>query len=150
MFRQLTVPTRSFYCELKHRPPDDYTGEQEELIDVLILEVPKLKNSNLEKQWAIADIWNKLQESEFTERGINQVFIFTTKTAKLKQAIEPGDLIIRLETNKFEDEAARKLTAPEPTVFESWQEKVDKQFIKTYGFSIKKWRDNNSAKQLHD
>ena len=153
---------RSFYCELKCRPPDDAyggklrTGEQEELIDVLILEVPKLKNSNIEKQWAlaqpavgIADIWNKLQEPEFTDKGINQVFIFTAKPGEPGEAVEPGELIIRLETNKFEDEPSRKLVAPEPTVFKSWQQQLDKQFVKIYGFTIKQWRENNSARELH-
>ena len=95
MFKQIKIPTRSFYCELKHRPPDDRTGEQEQLIETLILEVPRLKNSDMERQWAIAILWNKLHEPEFKEKGINQVFVFTA---------EFGDLIIRLEANKFDDQ----------------------------------------------
>lgn len=95
---------RSFYCELKHRPPDDHTTENEELIDVLILKVPRLKNSNMEKQWAITQLWNKLHDPEFIVRNINQVFIFTAQF---------GELIIRLETNPFQDETDKKLPVPE-------------------------------------
>lgn len=144
MFRQIKVPTRSFYCELKHRPPDDNTGDREELIETLILEVPRLKNSNMEKQWAIAQIWNKLHDPEFIQKNINQVFIFTAQF---------GELIIRLEVNQFDDEPARKLAAPEPNVFEEWQHKVAKQFKKIHGIDINKWQqleDSYEAKKLYN
>jgi hypothetical protein len=133
MFKQIKIPMRSFYCELKHRPPEDRTGEQEELIETLILEVPRLRNSNMERQWAIAQMWNKLHEPEFSEKGINQVFIFTAQF---------GELIIRLEVNQFEDEPARKLVAPEPSIFEKWQAKVAKQFKKVHGISLEQWQQN--------
>ena len=133
MFKRITIPMRSFYCELKHRPPSDHTGEQEELIETLILEVPRLKDSNMEKQWAIAQMWNELLKPEFTEKGINQVFIFTAQF---------GELIIRLEVNQFEDEPARKLAAPEPDTFEKWQAKVAKQFKKVHGIDIEQWQQN--------
>jgi hypothetical protein len=144
MFKQINVPMRSFYCELKHRPPSDDTGEQEELIETMILEVPRLKNSNMERQWAIAQLWNKLHDPEFIQKDINQVFIFTAQF---------GELIIRLEVNQFEDEPARKLTAPEPSVFEEWQQKVAKQFKKVYGIDINKWQrleEAYEAKRLYN
>lgn len=31
-FQQIRVPTRTFEIELKHRPPDDMTGDREELV----------------------------------------------------------------------------------------------------------------------
>lgn len=74
MFKQIKIPVREFYCELKHRPPSDRTGEQEQLIETLVLEVPRLRNSDMERQWAIAQLWNKLHEPEFIEKNINQVF----------------------------------------------------------------------------
>ena len=131
MFKKIEVSMRSFYCELKHRPPSDRTGELEELIETLILEVPRLKNSSFEKQWAIAQLWNKLHSSEFVARGINQVFMFNSKAE---------ELIIRLEVNPFEDEPARKLTAPETKKFENWQRQVTNQFKKLYGISIEQWQ----------
>lgn len=132
MFKQIKIFLRSFYCELKHRPPEDRTGEQEQLIETLVLEVPKLRDSNMERQWAIAQLWNKLHEPEFKERNINQVFIFTA---------EFGELIIRLEVNKFDDEPARKLTAPDPAVFSNWQQEVKNKFKKLYGVSVEQWKD---------
>jgi hypothetical protein len=138
MFKQIKIPMREFYCELKHRPPDDSTGEQEQLIETLILEVPRLRDSAMERQWAIAQVWNKLHDPEFKEKGINQVFIFTAQF---------GELIIRLEVNKFDDEPARKLSAPDATVFSSWQEKVQKQFKKLYGVSVEQWRKNTILSQ---
>ena len=136
MFKQVIIPTRSFYCELKNRFPSDHTGEHEELIETLILEVPRLKNSDMEKQWAIAQLWNKLHEPEFVEKGVNQVFMFTAQF---------GELIIRLEVNKFEDEPSKKLEAPEPTVFKSWQQQVEKQFKKSHGITIKQWQHQQGA-----
>lgn len=64
MFKKITVPLRSFFCELKHRPPGD-DGTNEELIDVLEVHVPRLKNSDMEKQWAFNLMWNKLSSPEF-------------------------------------------------------------------------------------
>lgn len=150
MFKQIKIPMRSFYCELKHRPTDDAcggklrTGEREQLIETLILEVPRLRDSNMEKQWAMptasfanAQLWNKLHEPEFIELGINQIFIFTAQF---------GELIIRLEVNKFDDEPARKLTAPDPTVFTIWQQKVAKQFKKLYGIDVNQFEKVMSNK----
>lgn len=131
MFKQIVVPVRSFYCELKHRPPEDKTGEHEELIETLILEVPRLKNSNMEKQWAVAQMWNKLHEPEFVEKAINQVFIFTAQF---------GELIIRLEVNQFEDEPSKKLVAPDTDVFEKWRQQVEKRFKSLYGVNVSQWQ----------
>ncbi|ACC81129.1 hypothetical protein Npun_F2575 [Nostoc punctiforme PCC 73102] len=76
-------------------------------------------------------MWNRLYEPEYQERGINQIFIFTAQF---------GELIIRLEVNPFEDELAKKLVAPEPQAFQNWQKKVEEQFKKLYGISIKQWQ----------
>ncbi|MBD2364464.1 hypothetical protein H6G36_25380 [Anabaena minutissima FACHB-250] len=125
------VPLRSLYCELKHREPDDADGSREELIEILNLQVPRLKNSDMEKQWAIAQLWNKIYEPDYQNRGINQIFIFTAQA---------GELLVRLEVNQFTDEPSRKLPPPDPTAFKNWQQQVEKQFKKLYGISIKQWQ----------
>lgn len=132
MFKKVVVPMRSFYCELKHRPEGD-DGGNEELVDTLILQVPRLKNSDMEKQWAFAQLWNKLEDPEYKERGINQVFIFTAQF---------GELLMRIETKPFTDEPAREISAPDEKAFERWQQAVEKQFKRLYGISIKQWREN--------
>lgn len=132
MFKKITVPLRSFFCELKHRPPGD-DGTNEELIDVLEVHVPRLKNSDMEKQWAFNLMWNKLSSPEFLSRDINQVFIFTA---------EFGELLMRMESQPFTDELAHKLTPPEEDTHAKWQQKVEKQFKKLYGISIDEWRNN--------
>lgn len=128
MFKKLPqIPLRTFYIELKYRPPDDETGDREELIQVLNLQVPKLKNSDLEKQWVFAQTWNKLCEPEYRDSNINQAFIFTA---------EGRELLIRLEVNQFTDEPSRKISPPDPTVFEQWRQQVAKRFNKFGGIPL--------------
>lgn len=131
MFKKIQVPLRAFYCELKHREPDDVDGSSEELIEVLDLQVPRLKNSDMEKQWCFTMLWNKIYEPEYADKGINQIFIFTA---------EAGELLARLEVNQFTDEPARRIEPPNPTVFKRWQKGVEKQFKKLYGVSIEQWQ----------
>lgn len=130
--KKVDIPLRSFYCELKHRPPGD-DGSNEELIDVLELKIPRLKNSDMEKQWAFAHLWNKLNEPEFLSRDINQVFIFTAQF---------GELLMRMEVQPFTDEPSQKLQPPEKDSYSKWQEAVEKRFKKLYGISIAEWREN--------
>lgn len=127
---RVEVPTRSFYCELKYRPPVDQPGDCEDLKDTLILQVPRLADSGLEEQWAFIVLWNKIYEPEYQERAINQVFIFTSQF---------GELVSRLETNQFTDETAHKLPPPDPTEFDRWQNKVKKQFKRLYRISLEQW-----------
>lgn len=136
MFKKLPqIPLRTFYIELKHRPPGDETGDREELIQVLNLQVPKLKNSDLEKQWVFAQIWNKLCEPEYRDSNINQAFIFTA---------EGRELLIRLEVNQFTDEPSRKISPPDPTVFERWRQQVAKRFKTLYGITIQQWQEGGT------
>lgn len=128
------IPLRSFYCELKHRPPGD-DGSNEKLIDTLILQVPRLRNSNLEGQWAIALIWQKLEDPEYCDRGINQVFIFTAQF---------GELLARMETQPFEDEPAKHLKPPSQDTYNKWQQALENRFKKLYGISLEDWRADAS------
>lgn len=132
---KINIPLRSFYCELKHRPPDD-DGSNEELIETLILQVPRLRNSDMEKQWAFAQLWNKLEEPEFQNCNINQIFIFTAQF---------GELLMRIENQPFLDEPSRKLTPPDEGNFKKWQQKVEKQFKSLYGVEISEWRNQDGT-----
>lgn len=129
-FKKVRVPLRSFYCELKHRPPGD-DGSNEELIEVLELHVPRLRNSDMEKQWCFARLWELLDKPEYQERGINQAFIFTAQA---------GELLMRLENEPFEDEPSRKLDPPDEKLFRKWQQRVEKRFKELYGVSIEQWK----------
>lgn len=124
------IPLRSFYCELKHRPPGD-DGSNEELIEVLELQVPRLKNSDMEKQWVFALAWGKLDEPEYQQKGINQIFIFTAQF---------GELLMRIENQPFEDEPARKLNPPDEDDYRQWQSKINRRFKELYGISIEQWK----------
>lgn len=122
----VSIPARRFSVELKHRPPEDKTGEYEELIATLDLTIPRLKDATLEKQWAFAEMWKKL-ESEYKDKGINQIFIFTAGF---------GELIVRMEVNAFEDEKAHKLDAPTEKQYQAWINKLNKKFKSLYGITI--------------
>jgi hypothetical protein len=135
MFKRVNVPLRSFYCELKYRSPDDVDGSREELIETLIYKVPRLANSDMEKQWCFSALWNKICEEDWKSRGINQVFIFTAQF---------GELLMRMELNEFVDEKARKLEPPDENAFKKWQDQVEKQFRKIHGISVNEWRNNGS------
>jgi hypothetical protein len=124
------IPLRSFYCELKHRPEGD-DGSNEELIQVLELKVPRLKNSEMEKQWAIASLWNKLF-AEYQDRGINQIFIFTH---------EFGELLMRMEVQPFDDEPAQQIKPPDEHKWKQWQSEVEKRFFSLYRCSISRWSE---------
>lgn len=134
-FKKVKVPLRSFYCELKHRPPGD-DGSNEELIEVLELYVPRLKNSDMEKQWCFARLWNKLDSPEYAGKGINQAFIFTA---------EGRELLMRMENNPFQDEPARKLSPPDEKLFRKWQQKVEERFKSLYGISIEQWKNQGEG-----
>ena len=133
--RNVTIPLRTFYVELKHRPPGITDPDEEVLVETLDLKVPRLKDSNMEKQWAIAQLWNRIYEPEYTNRGINQIFIFTA---------EGRELLMRLETSQFEDESCRKLSPPDATAFENWQNKVKKKFRHLYGITVQEWQYNSA------
>lgn len=126
--RYKSIKYRRFYCELKNRPSDDKTGEREELVDILEIFIPKIKDSQLEQQWAFVEIWNKLYLPEFAEKGINQVFIFTA---------EGRELIARVETTPFEDEPSHKMSPPDETNYNAWSKKLNAKFKQVYGISIK-------------
>jgi hypothetical protein len=125
-----TIPLREFSIELKHRPDGD-DGSNEELIETLALHIPRLKNSDMEKQWCFAQLWNKLYEPEYQDRGINQIFIFTAGYR---------ELLMRMEVSPFSDEPGRKIDPPSETAFKNWQTTVEKQFKRLYGFSIHQWQ----------
>ena len=71
------IPVRRFEVELKHRPVDDATGEQEKLISTMQIQVPRLGNSDWEKRWCALSIWNLLGSDEAKLHQINQAFIFS-------------------------------------------------------------------------
>lgn len=128
------VRVRIFEVELKHREPDDKTGDSEILIATERIKVPILRNYEWEKRWAVVIVWNGFSQPHFKEQGINQAFIF-----------EKGfkDLIIRLEVNQFHDENAEKLEAPDDDAFEQWLGKVNKRFKQLYNFDMNEWIETN-------
>ncbi|ALF55728.1 hypothetical protein ACX27_27365 [Nostoc piscinale CENA21] len=132
--KKAKVKLRSFCCELKHRPLGG-DSDSEELIDTLTLQVPRLRHSKLEIQWAFALIWQKLEEPEYCDRGINQVFIFT---ADFKE------LLARIETQPFEDEPAKHLKPPSQDTYDQWQRVLENRFKQLYGISLEEWRDANN------
>jgi hypothetical protein len=130
MYKKVEIPTRSFYCELKHRPADDVDGSREELVETLIYKVPRLKNSTMEKQWCFHALWGRMFEEDYLSKGINQIFIFTA---------EFGELLIRMEANPYVDDECQKLPPPEGQKYDHWRDAVNKQFKKLYGISVSEW-----------
>lgn len=124
------VKIRRFEVELKHRPPDDATGERKELIATINLEVPRLANSEWEKRWAALCVWNLLGSDEAKEKGINQAFIFSA---------DFGEIIMRLEVNPFQDEEVKKLDPPSQKEHNIWHEKVQKRFAQLYNLKLSEW-----------
>jgi len=134
-FQQIKITTRTFEVELKHRPPDDATGDQEELISTEQITIPDLGNREWEKRWAILSVWNNFATDKARELGINQAFIFTEGFK---------ELIIRLEINPFQDEEAKKLDVPKQSAYDDWLVSVRKKFKKLYGFELKQWEQMNT------
>lgn len=128
------VRVRAFDVELKHREPDDTTGDSEKLISTEQITVPILRNSEWEKRWAVLIVWNGFSQPHFREQGINQAFIFSEGF---------GELIIRLEVNQFHDEQAEKLDVPEDEVFKKWLADVSKRFKQLYNFEMDEWMQAN-------
>lgn len=108
-FQQVRVPTRTFEIELKHRPPDDTTGDREELIKTEQIQVPNLGNREWENRWVLMATWNTFTNEESKKLGINQAFIFSK---------DFRELIFRIELNPFEDEEAHKLDVPAQSEYE--------------------------------
>ena len=128
------VRIRTFEVELKHRDPGDTTGESETLIATEQIKVPILADYEWEKRWAVLIVWNGFSQPHFEEQGINQAFIFS-------ESFE--EFIIRLEVNRFHDEEAENLNAPEDKVFEKWLADVRKRFKKLYNFEMDEWIEMN-------
>ena len=131
------IKTRVFEIELKHREPDDTTGEREELIATERMEIPDLKNRDWEEKWVTLNVWNSFSDQHFKEQGINQAFIFSEGFKRL---------IVRLELNKFHDEEAQQLDVPGEQEFQNWLNQVRKKFKKLYQFDFDKWQELNRQK----
>ena len=129
-FKQPEVRVRTFEVELKHREPEDVTGEHEILIATEQIKIPNLHNRKWEKRWVMCSVWNNFSNPEAKELGINQAFIFTKD---FKQ------LVIRLEVNLFQDEQAEILEPPRQDAHEEWLNQVRKQFKKLYGYELAEW-----------
>lgn len=131
-FQQVRVPTRTFEIELKHRPPDDATGDREELIKTEQIQVPDLGNREWESRWALMATWNTFTNEESKKLGINQAFIFSK---------DFRELIFRIEINSFEDEEAHKLDVPTQSEYDDWLAAVRKKFKTRYGVELDDWMD---------
>ncbi|MEG4149263.1 hypothetical protein [Microcoleus sp. Pol12B5] len=131
-FQQVRVPTRTFEIELKHRPPDDMTGDREELVKTEQIQVPDLGNREWEKRWVLMATWNTFTEEEAKRCGINQAFIFTKGYR---------ELVFRIEVNPFQDEEAHKLDVPAQSEYSDWLAAVRKKFKKLYAFELDDWMD---------
>lgn len=129
-FQQIQVKTRTFEVELKHRPPDDMTGDREELIKTEKMHIPDLGNREWEKRWAMMTVWNMFSSEEAKQLGVNQVFVFSKGFR---------ELIFRIELNLFEDEEAHKLDVPSQKQYDDWLTQVRKKIKKMYGLEIDDW-----------
>ena len=131
-FQQVRVPTRTFEIELKHRPPDDTTGDREELVKTEQIEVPDLGNREWEKRWVLMATWNTFTEEEAKRCQVNQAFIFTKGFR---------ELVFRIELNSFQDEEAHKLDVPAQSEYDEWLAAVRKKFKKLYAIELDDWMD---------
>lgn len=131
-FRQVRVPIRTFEIELKHRPPDDITGDREELIKTEQIQVPDIGNREWEKRWALMATWNTFANEESKKLNINQAFIFSEGFR---------ELIFRIELNPFQDEESHKLDVPTQSEYDQWLAAVRKKFKKLYAIELNDWMD---------
>ncbi|HLO49377.1 MAG TPA: hypothetical protein VK211_13260 [Kamptonema sp.] len=129
-FQQVRVPTRTFEIELKHRPPDDITGDREELVKTEQIQVPDLGNREWESRWVLMATWNTFTNEESKKLGINQAFIFSK---------DFRELIFRIELNPFQDEEAHKLDVPAQSEYDKWLAAVRKKFKTRYGVELDDW-----------
>ena len=141
-FKRPAVKTRVFNIELKHRDPEDKTGEDEVLIATEQLEVPCLNNVGWEERWAVTTVWNSFSQPHMKEQGINQAFVFTERSDG-----GFGRLVIRLETNLFHDEPAEKMEVIEGDSFEHWLNQVRKRFKELYGCDFDEWQKSRKVEQ---
>lgn len=125
------IPLRRFQVELKHRPPDDETGEREELVETVEMRVPRLAKSAWEERWVTLSVWNYLSTAKTQNNNINQAFIFSADYSKL---------IMRLEVNPFHDEEVKVLNPPSQNEHDQWRKAVEKQFRRLYGIDMSKWQ----------
>lgn len=132
------IPVRRFQVELKHRPPDDATGEREEMIGEIQIEVPRLANFDWEKRWCALCVWNLLSSEEAKQQKVNQAFIFTAGYS---------DIIMRLEINPFQDEEVRILKPPEQAAHDAWHRAVTKKFSQLYGAKLDEWLKYQNSQQ---
>lgn len=132
------VKIRRFMVELKHRPPDDTTGDYEQLVAEIEIEVPRLANSDWEKRWCSLCVWNLLSSEEAKNKGINQAFIFTAGYS---------DIIMRLEVNPFQDEEVHVLNPPSQAKHDEWHRAVEKRFRSLYNKNLNEWlkKQNDTA-----
>ena len=130
------IPLREYSVEYKYRPPDDTTGEREELIERRILKIPELKDSTLEKKWAKVAVWNALNTDEVKQRGINQAFIY-------QAGFE--NLFLRLELEPFVDEPSEVLDPPSNNEYQAWIGSLDKRLKTLYGITLREWQDFNAG-----
>lgn len=129
-FQQVRVPTRTFEIELKHRPPDDTTGDREELIKTEQIQIPDLGNREWEKCWVMMAVWNTFGNEESKKLGINQAFVFS-------QGFR--ELIFRIELNPFVDEESHKLDVPMQGEYDEWLAVVRRKFKKLYAIELDDW-----------
>ena len=132
-FGQLRVPTRTFEIEFKHRPPDDLTGDREQLIKTEQIQVPDLGNREWEKRWTMMAVWNAFSNVEAKKLMINQAFVFSK---------DFRELIFRIELNLFKDEQSNKLDVPVQSEYGEWLSQVRKKFKKLYGVELDNWMKN--------
>ena len=125
------IPLRRFQVEFKHRPPEDATGECEELVETVEIKVPKLKNSAWEVRWVAYQVWERLESEECKAKGINQAFIFTA---------DFGELLLRMEVNPFQDEEPERLSPPSEKEHQLWKRAVEKRFRQLHGISLEQWQ----------
>lgn len=124
-FSRKIVPLRRFEIELKFRPDGD-DGTNEILVLTTHIDIPSLKNADMERQWCFALCWDKLY-GEWKELGVNQCFVFTK---------DFGEILARLESQEFQDEPMKKLPAPSQRHWDNWFDGVKKRFKRLYGFDL--------------
>jgi hypothetical protein len=124
------VQVRHFSIEYKHRPPDDTTGEREETVQTQTIEVPRLRDSVMEKEWIRVVVWNALNSKEIQGKGINQAFVYCA---------DFEGLFLRLELNQFVDEPSQVLKPPSNDQYDRWKASIWKRFKTLYGFDLDDW-----------
>lgn len=135
------VPVKYFYIEYKYTLPETEetlkasADDVEDLVKTVKVCLPVLRDAVLEEQWLMSLVQVFLSTEQAKKLNINQAFVFhyDPKKATVK------DLILRMQTEQFTDEACQFLDSPDIKKVVNWRSQLCAKFKSLYNFPLDVW-----------